>query len=316
MKHSMVLNIILVVVTIIFLPSIGTCDTGTYEIEDYTVTMAPKQNGSVEITYYQKWRVTGGHIPWITVGMANPAFSLIHERTGKNITGIKAQNSRSWSGVRITLDKDYRAGETFEVEFAVLQNRLFYAHTEGYRLHFIPGWYDRAVIKRMTIILNFFTRLEGVSAKPKPDLVESQSLSWEKFELRKGFKYPISIVFPKSLFPGKIPIVSSKKASKSGSIIPVVIVFSLLGFFIILIIAAIAGSRKNEYGSGGKIGTGSTIGVPGRSGCVVACACACVACACACACAGGGAAGCDRKLTFNCPLCQGCEKEDCPIRHK
>ncbi len=316
MKRSMVLNIILVVLTIIFLPSIGTCDTGTYEIEDYTVTMTPKQNGSVKITYYQKWRVTGGHIPWITVGMANSAFSLIHSETGKNIVRIKPQNSRSWSGVRITLDKDYQTGENFEVKFAVLQNRLFYAHTGGYHLHFTPGWYDRAVIKRMAVTLNFFTRLEGVSAKPKPDMVELQSFSWEKFGLRKGFKFPISIVFPKSLFPGKIPIASSKKVSKNVSAVPMIIVFSLLAIFIVLIILAIAGSRKNKYGSGGKIGTGGTVGIPGRSGCVVACACACVACACACACAGGGAAGCDRKLTFNCPLCQECEREDCPIRHK
>jgi hypothetical protein len=168
----------------------------------------------------------------------------------------------------------------------------------------------------MAVTFTFFTRLEGVSAEPKPNLAESQSLSWEKSGLRKGFKFPISIVFPESLFPGKIPIVSSKKVSKNGSIIPVVIVISLLVLFIILIIAAIAGSRKNKYGTGGMIRTGGTAVIPGRSGCVVSCACACVACACACACAGGGAAGCDRKLTFSCPLCKGCEIEDCPIRHK
>ena len=316
MKRAMIFYIRLVVVTFIFMPSIGVGDTGTYEIDDYAVTMAPKQNGSVEIAYYQKWRVTGGNIPWLTVGMPNSAFSLIHERTSKNIMNIKPQNSRSWSGVRITLDRNYQAGETFEVEFAVLQNGLFYAHTGGYRLHFIPGWYDRAEIKRMAVTLNFFTSLESVSAKPKPDMVESQSLSWEMFGLRNGFKFPISIVFPESLFPGKIPIASSKKVTKKSSAVPGITVISLLVIFVILIIAAIAGSRKNKYGSGGKIGTGGTAGIHGKGGCVVACACACVACACACACAGGGAAGCDRKLTFNCPLCERCEKEECPIRHK
>jgi hypothetical protein len=316
MKRAMISSIILMVLTIISLPAIGVGDTGTYEIEDYIVTMAPKENGSVEITYYQKWKVTGGHIPWITVGMANSAFSLIREKTGKNIISIKPQNSRSWSGVHITLDKNYQVGETFEVKFTVLQNGLFCPHNGGYRLHFIPGWYDRAVIKHMAVTLNFFAGLGGVSAKPKPDMVESQSLSWEKFGLRKGTKFPLSIVFPKSLFPGKIPIASSKKVSKSRSPGPGVLVFFILVIFIILIVAAIAGSRKNRYGSGGKIRTGGTAAILGRGGCVVSCACACVACACACACAGGGAAGCDRKLTFNCPLCKGCEKEDCPIRHK
>ena len=160
MIRARMLYIILLVITTICLPAIGSGDTGTYEIEDYTVTLAPRQNGGVEITYYQKWRVIGGNIPWITVGMPNSTFSLIPESTSGNIAGIKPQNSRSWSGIRITLDKKYLAGETFEVEFAVRQKRLFYAHAEGYRLHFIPGWYDRAVIKHMAVTLNFFTHLQ------------------------------------------------------------------------------------------------------------------------------------------------------------
>jgi hypothetical protein len=307
----MILAVILTGILIIFMPAIVLSDTGTYEIDDYTVTMTPMKNGTVEITYYQKWRVTGGNIPWITVGMPNSKFSLIHERTGKNIAKIKSQNSRSWSGVRITLDKKYQAGETFEVEFTVHQKRLFYAHTEDYRLHFIPGWYDRAVIKHMAVTLNFFTSLEGVTAKPKPDLVESQSLSWERSGLRKGYRFPVSIVFPESLFPGKIPVVSSKKVSKKEDAGLVIILVLIVVVFIILIVSIIKGSRKNRYGSGGSIRTGGTTGMHGRSGCVVSCACACVGCACACACAGGGAAGCDRKLTFNCPLCKECENEDC-----
>ena len=45
------------------LAGVALADTGTYEIAEYRVTLAPQQDGKTEITYYQKWRVTGGRSP-------------------------------------------------------------------------------------------------------------------------------------------------------------------------------------------------------------------------------------------------------------
>lgn len=289
-----------------------TADTGTYEIEDYTVTLFPKENGYVEIKYYQKWKVTGGNIPWITVGTANRGYTLLNQKTGRNVSGLKKKDSGSWSGIYIALDRKYVSGETFEVEFSILQNGLFYKNGDNYRFHFIPGWYDRAVIKHLKVDLSFFSDLEGITPSPEPDRVDSRSLSWERYNLKKGGRFVLSIVFPRSLFPGEIHLNPNKKSArnKSGGL---AVILTIGICFLVILIAAVSASGKNSYGSGGKIRTGGRTHVRG-TGCVVSCACACVACACACACAGGGAAGCDRKLTFSCPLCRDCKKEDCPLR--
>ena len=51
-------------------------DTGTYRITNYMVTLQPQSDGQVRITIVQDWRVLGGHIPWVTVGLPNKNFSV------------------------------------------------------------------------------------------------------------------------------------------------------------------------------------------------------------------------------------------------
>ena len=62
-------------------------DTGTYEILNYTVELTPLSDGSVNMTYYQEWLCTGGHIPWVTVGTANGNFDIIS--TGDNVESAR-----------------------------------------------------------------------------------------------------------------------------------------------------------------------------------------------------------------------------------
>ena len=94
-------------------------DTGTYRILKYEVDLTPHSDGSVAIQYYQKWHVTGGHIPWITVGTPNGNFTI----TGSGGAVIKAESASEggWSGVRLDLDGDYREGDTFEASFSIVQ---------------------------------------------------------------------------------------------------------------------------------------------------------------------------------------------------
>ena len=46
-------------------------DTGTYRILDYSVTLNPKATGEIIMDYSQTWLVTGGNIPWVTIGLPN-----------------------------------------------------------------------------------------------------------------------------------------------------------------------------------------------------------------------------------------------------
>ena len=130
-------------------------DTGTYKIEEYRVKLVPDQDGVVSISYYQKWLVTGGYIPWITVGTANSDFSIVEGSAGGAVRKIKANKSRNWSGVRITLDRDYQKGETFEVECIVNQGGLFYADKGGYRLDYSFSYHSSYLEDNHALDLSF-----------------------------------------------------------------------------------------------------------------------------------------------------------------
>ncbi|MBN1919441.1 MAG: hypothetical protein JW889_16210 [Verrucomicrobia bacterium] len=308
--------------------AVASGDTGTYKILDYSVKLTPRSDGAVEIAYYQKWSVTGGHIPWITVGTPNSTFLTVSGKNTGNVRSITHASSGDWSGVRIDLDKDYRPGETFEVGFSIVQNKLFWADKDSYHLDFTPGWYDRAETDRLRVEIFFFAKLDTVTAKPRPTRVEGQSMIWEKTALARGERFNLSVSFPRKLFPRGIG--ESQLRTRAATWPAVLVIVLLLGGFAALLVAIIvAGVRsRGTYGRGGdiyrggsgggsasrRVRTGGGGGFGGRSfSC--ACACACAGCACACACAGGGGAGCDRKLTYTCPLCKDCDMKDtCPLR--
>jgi len=309
-------------------------DTGTYEILDYQVTLTPHSDGKVAIDYYQKWRVTGGSIPWITVGLANSDFEITE--SGLAAAGIRPQSEAGWSGVRIELDRDYQPGQQFEISFSVSQNKLFYADETNYRLDFSPGWYDRAPTRSLTIRLESFAKTESVTSDPEPTSRSDTELVWSGMRLGEGERYTIHIAFPKRALPSAIPEGQLRSGedepahppsgwdlSDPAFYVPLII---LLGLVAATILIAWLSWRRGDYSgggiwyggtSGGTAGTGrgarggGGIGrEPGGGGgfggggfsCV--CACACVSCACACACAGGGAAGCTSKhARHRCPQC-------------
>lgn len=291
-------------------------DTGTYKILDYRVKLIPHSDGIVEIEYYQKWLVTGGHIPWITVGTANSGFQIDQSKNQGNIRSVSPWNSSYWKGVRIDLDKDYLPNETFEVGFSITQSHLFYVDKDNFKLDFTPGWYGNAITERLVVIVHIFAPIEQVTFYPEATKIEGQEIIWEKLNLAKNEQFPVSISFPKTYFPQ-----ASNKAFKSGRsptriLISTVISWLFILFvFAVVIYAIVKVVQASRYGRGGRIyaagSGGASAGRSGRStgggggfgGRSSSCACACVSCACACACAGGGGAGCSKKINHTCPIC-------------
>lgn len=291
-------------------------DTGTYRILSYKVGLTPKSDGTVTIDYYQKWFVTGGHIPWITVGTPNSNFTI--DGTNGAVAGIASASGGGWSGVRIDLDRDYTHGQTFEVGFSIVQRNLFYASEGNYRLDFTPGWYDRAITDTLLVSVKFFARLETVTAEPQPTSVSGEELKWEEYGLAAGERFAIRVSFPAGLFPGGIEKKNLKGGAGRGSSGSAgFVVFVFVAVIVVLVIFARVSARKGYSGGnifygglpGGRAGRGasrsgrSTGGGGGFGGSGFSCACACVSCACACACAGGEGAGCGRKLEHTCPVC-------------
>jgi hypothetical protein len=307
-------------------------DTGTYEIVDYRAALTPHADGKVGIDYSQQWRVTGGHIPWITVGLPNASFAVMD--WGGAARSISPANRGDWSGVRIDLDHDYQSGQTFAVSFSVSQDKLFYAKDENYRLDFTPGWYDRARIDALEVRLKSFAKTETITANPQPDSISGDELIWTKAGLGEGERFPISISFPKAAAPGALPEGSLRQGEGAGPegvlpaggppgsmVVPIIIAILIFVLIIYFISRFLRGAFAGGY-SGGDIfyggypdwGRDGDRGHPrrtgggggfGGSGLSCVCACACVSCACACACAGGGGAGCSRKAEHRCVVCEG-----------
>jgi len=307
------------------LPALSSADTGTYRIQQYRVHLTPHADGRVEIDYDQRWLVTGGHIPWVTVGLPNDDFEI--NTPGKAAKSVQPASEGGWSGVRIDLDRDYQPGQTFEISFSVSQSRLFYAEGGNYKLDFTPGWYDRAAIDSLEIGLKSFARPETVTADPQPTSVSDDEFTWTKTGLGAGERFSISVSFPQTAIPSAIPDSSlrgaggSENAPSSGESSGWDLVSIIIGILIFsFIIYSIDRALRGGYSGGGIFyGGGSSSGGRGRTpgggggfggaGFSCVCACACVGCACACACAGGGGAGCSRKARHLCPACRGREHQ-------
>jgi len=313
-------------------------DTGTYVIEQYDATLAPHADGKVDLDYHQKWRVTGGHIPWITVGVPNSDFEIT--KSGLAAKSIGPQNQGSWSGVRIDLDRDYQPGQSFEISFSITQNKLFYADAENYRLDFTPGWYDNAPVEALTLRLKYFVKPDSITADPAPTAKTEEQLEWSGIRLGDGEKYTIHVSFPKTATAQAIPEEGLRQAGRGGGVTvpdggegpsegggwafwPLLVLFGVIGLLILYFFSWVArnvspytggsvfwgsifgpGSGGDDSGGAGGGGGRETGGGGGFGGGGFSCACACVSCACACACAGGGGAGCSRKLQHHCPQCE------------
>jgi hypothetical protein len=297
----------------LLMPCLGwSGDTGTYRIEDYRVRLTPHSDGKVTVEYQQKWLVTGGHIPWITVGVPNSQFAI---REGKGAArNLSNASGGGWAGVRVDLDKDYQPGESFAIGFSIEQSGLFYAAGDNVTLGFTPGWYDRAAIGQLTVTMNIAAQASEVKASPAPTKEEGQEITWVRQDLAPGQQARFSASFPKARMPG---VVASHRASprriSPGLILLLVIVGVVLMVWILSRMGR-GGIGRGGYSRGGTIfyggarGSGggwrSSSGGGGFGGSSSSCACACVSCACACACAGGGGAGCARKTMHVCDLCR------------
>ena len=181
--------IFFITLTLLPIPTYA-ADTGTYEILNYTVELTPLSDGSVNMTYYQEWLCTGGHIPWITVATANSNLDIVN--SGGNVESARKDSGGGWYGVYLTLDKDYTSGETFAVSFSIIQrNLLERLPDEGkWRIDFTPGWYDNCVTDNLTITLNSPVPVSSYNFTPQPAQVMGNVVAWQT-SLDRGDRFNV-----------------------------------------------------------------------------------------------------------------------------
>jgi hypothetical protein len=205
---------ILVLIILLSVSSPVAADTGTYRINNYAVTLEPQSDGRVKITYEQDWQVTGGDIPWVTVGLPNSNFTV--QSSGGNAAAVYTYNTDGFQGIRADLDKDYKPGQTFNVKFTVLQSNLLEKLTSEskWRINFTPGWYDNATIDHLQIDMVSPVAYDAYSSiTPSPMASNNNVITWERTNLPPGSRFVVKVESPDGSF-----LSASVPVSKSGGI--------------------------------------------------------------------------------------------------
>jgi len=209
-------------------------DTGTYQISDYVITLEPQNDGQVRITVEQQWQVLSGDIPWVTVGLPNKNFSI--ENYNGAASEVTPGNDGGFTGVRIDLDKDYQLGQSFDIQFTVLQRNLLERLTEDkkWRISYTPGWYDRASIDHLQINMVSPVDYQTYSSvSPMPSSVNNNVVTWERSGLSPGSQFNISV---ESMDGGflleSVPTGSTQGGGLGTSFYIIIAVILVVGFLV------------------------------------------------------------------------------------
>ncbi len=306
-------NLITFIFLALLMATNGLADTGTYRIIDYSVTLNPMPNGEILMDYSQTWLVTGGYIPWVTVGLSNANYQIMS--WGGAAKKVSNGNEGSWYGARVDLDRNYQQNDVFAYNFTIIQRNLLNQKPDGHEIVFTPGWYDRSIIEKLNIRVVSPTDPKNVTANPRPVAAEGRALLFSKNNLGMGERYKISVQFPKEAGFKILPHSTQSRNESRGN--PFIAFIFIVLIFVVILLALYfqwVGTKDgyNDYGgpvvSSGRIGRGwqrdhDSGGSGGFGGRASSCACVSCDCACACACAGGGGAGCAKKWLHSCNKC-------------
>lgn len=273
-------------------------------IHEYHVTVQPRTDGSVDITYELLWQALDASEPltWVDIGMANKNFSIYGDSLSANIQACEKYTDADYVSVRVAFRKSYVGGETVRFFFTVNQKDLLCRDDQGYFYEFVPGWFNEIQVKKYT----FTWRMENGN-----DIVRQGELDYGEYDT-------LFVRYDTDAFAGCDTVKyrpfnggdahDGMRENKNGVMFLCIFLAAVLIIGEIIIIDCYVSYGRGrgflrEYGTHvhvhgrtnpvyvrARARHHASSGSGGRSG---GCACAC-----ACACAGGGRAGCSQKETY------------------
>jgi Zn-finger nucleic acid-binding protein len=192
----------LFLVVIVFIFCAASCsgaDTGTYTVTSQNVDLWVQTDGNVIIRYEIGMLVQSGNIPWVTVGLPTSNFDV--RSSGGNAASVIPQNSGSWSGVYVTLDKTYYTNERLMFSFEVLQKEFIYKFkNQQASLSFTPCWWDNAVVEQMNVTIHLPPEIQSVTTTSQPTYFMNSSIVWKWTNIPAGEKKSAGVLMPLSAF--------------------------------------------------------------------------------------------------------------------
>ena len=260
------------------------------EIQDYTIQVDMRTDGTMDIKYHIEWKVlddsSEGPLTWVKIGIPNKNVDEIEAHTD-NIKTIEYNKQDGRTYVYIYFDRDYYKNEVIKFDFSIHQSHMYVNDQEDHMLRysFTPGWVDEIDVKNITVKWNKANVLK-TGGDP---VLEGEYYVWTG-SLAMGERLNTSVYYNLDTFEvseeGQVQ--EDEDGVGAGVIILIIIVV------VIVIGLLIALFSDDDYGSSSGFGGRSHSTYIYRSGGRSSCACV-SSCACACACAGGGRAGCSKK---------------------
>ena len=275
------------------------------QINEYNITIDPRNNGSLDIFYNIKWQVldsdTEGPLEWVKVGIPNSSVDSIKAKSS-NIKSAKYYKDNG-DYVRIDFKQKYYKDEIVEFSFSIHQDYMYMIENDKCNFEFTPGWFDDIEVKK----INIFWNAKNVYTSSSKTTNSDNYLTWSS-SLRKGKKLTVNVTYQINM----LNLDYSKQAknapknavfNKSSSNYYLNMIKTLVVLIIVVYVASIFvgtgyyshggyGYRRHSYYDSDYDNTSRTSfwssSSHSSSSCVSSCACAC-------ACAGGGRAGCSKK---------------------
>lgn len=277
------------------------------QIDAYTVTVEPLENGSLDITYDFIWTALDEEEPltWVEIGIANSNFSL-YPNSVKGGTATRDIYD-GYCYVRVEFPRAYTGGDKVQFSFKINQRDLLHGEGKERYFFFVPGWFNATPVEQYTF--RWKDSFDVVSSN-----TQSNGAGWLTWQgsLECGEYVPMEVHYREGSFPTAetvefYPFDDDDAYNELQNILWGIRIMAILfAAFLILAEVYIVDSYVSYHRGRGFIRSGgyhvhhygrvnpryrayrdaqSSRGGGGR-GC---------ACACACACAGGGRAGCSRK---------------------
>ena len=288
-------------------------------IKQYTVTVEPQKDGSLDITYAFHWQALDPSeaLTWVEIGMANSNFSVYPS----SVQGpVSRYEKEVYDGGQVYLRLDLRglyiAGQELEFSFKVNQKDMLCKDENGYFYSFVPCWFNSTPVENYTFRWIDNKNIQSVNSSEKQGIFHVWKGSFDcgdytKMEVRYNLDHFEGCdTVPYKPFKGS----GAHNELKEDKIAGIIVAFIVAGLFVMVQVWAVDSVVSYHRGRGFLTGHGHYVHTHGRSnpryirarshyhathgghsggrsgGC---------ACACACACAGGGRAGCSQKDTYS-----------------
>ncbi len=287
-------------------------------IRDYRVTVVPRDDGSLDITYDIQWKALDDTEPltWVQIGMANGDFSVYHASLSANILRASREIDGDYTALRLDFRNAYLGGEELTFSFTVNQRRMLCSGASGYFYEFVPGWFNATPVENYT-----FRWLADEDVLMAEGAVRQEDYYTWSGSLPCGGYRTMYVRYAPEAFAGQETVYHTP-FDGSGAYDELTGDKAAFAALMVLVVAAALVAElyivdsyvSYQRGRGFLIGYGHHVHLYGRSnpqyirerdrraataghgrgfggggGC---------ACACACACAGGGRAGCSQKDTY------------------